>query len=367
MFASLSLEVIDPCNRTGKISIPMQHVVGTKGVSDFHTNPAKRDGKELSLCLLFQKGRCNAGSKCHQVHAAPDYIAALRQQVSAVKNCCSCHGDVHSAGYASMSNAFVTLFSNSISDDSSLMAFPLSAFARTSFLDAALRSASSSSSSHGGCSLANRAMEPPASTAATMTIRVPAAKVCRLHSQGRCKFGKDCKNIHLCPEATPVAAPLTIRHRALADHHPSSPPLPAHPNPCQVVPKIISPPAAVDAAAVNGLSPKSSQESTPRMMFPTRDAKMADAASSSAASTTTTASATSFAATSTRSVRLDSTSMQELSSCISSTWGLPSPQFDMSGFEDTIRCLCLDLTSAPSASDYQDDPLTVFSPVANRV
>jgi hypothetical protein len=276
MFSSLSLDVIDPCNRTGKISVPMQHVVATKGVSDFHNNPAKRDGKELSLCLLFQKGRCNAGSKCHQVHADPDFIAALREKALAVKNCCSCHGDVHSAGFAAMSEMTVTIYSGS--DE---LQYSLSSFARTAFLDTVLRA----KAAHGP--------------------RAPASKICRLHSQSRCKFGKDCKNVHLCPSATPIEATPV---------------------------KKLAPPAAVDVSC-DGLSAKSSQESTPREgMKPCGP------------------------------LPLDSVMMlssaQELS-CISSTWGVASPQFDMSAIEDTIRCLCLDLTSA------KEDPLAVCPP--NRV
>ena len=274
MFSSLSLDVIDPCNRTGKISIPMPHVVGTKGVSDFHSNPAKRDGKELSLCLLYQKGRCNAGSKCHQVHADPEFVATLREKALSVKNCCAAHGDVHSTGFAT-TNMTVAIYSG---DDVQL--YTLSSFARTSFLDGILRNASSKGA------------------------RAPASKICRLHAQSRCKFGKDCKNIHLCSSACPIT-PTPMR---------------------------VAAPVAVDVSC--GLSNKSSEESTPRE----------------------------GAAKSCGPLPLDSLmlhSEQEFS-CVSSTWGAAaSPQFDMSAFEDTIRCLCLDLTA-------KEDPMAVCPPAKRQ-
>jgi len=270
MFSSLCLDVIDPCNRTGKISIPMQHVVGTKGVSDFHSNPAKRDGKELSLCLLYQKGRCNAGSKCHQVHADPEFVSSLRDKALAAKNCCAAHGDVHSTGFVGV-HTTVTIYSG---DDE--QCYSLASFARTSFLDGILRSSNS-----------------------TKGPRVPASKICRLHSQSRCKFGKDCKNIHLCCNARSID-PMATRAAA-------------------------APPAAVDVSC--GLSVKSSEESTPR-----ESPKGAP-------------------------LPLDSVvvSSEQEFSCVSSSWGMASPQFDMSAFEDTIRCLCLDLTA-------KEDPLAVCPP-----
>lgn len=292
MFASLSLDVIDPCNRTGKIAIPMQHVVATKGVSDFQTNPAKRDGKELSLCLLFQKGRCNAGSKCHQVHADPSYVGALREKALSAKNCCSCHGDVHSTGFSA--TATVTIFSGTEE-----MLFPLASFARTSFLDAVLR---------------NKSLYGP---------RAPAAKICRLHAQSRCKFGKDCKNIHLCPTAMPLpaAAPSARFIPAVALGCPSVDATPV---------KKLLPPAAVDAIPSCGVSVKSSEESTPREGVP----KTCSPAP--------------------LDLELQMSSAQELS-CVSSSWGVASPQFDMSSLEDTIRSLCMDLT-------FKEDPKAVCPP-----
>lgn len=172
MSAALSIHVIDPLNRTGKVSIPAHLVTDTKGLDDYRVAAAKREQKDFSLCLLFQKGRCNAGSRCHQVHASPEYVAELRAQAAASKNCCAEHGDLHSQGYNDASQTIVL-----VAADGSEKRYHLACFARTSCLDTVLRSVKS------------------------IEVRVPAAKMCRLHAQRRCKFGKDCKNVHLCPDA----------------------------------------------------------------------------------------------------------------------------------------------------------------------
>ena len=173
--ASQSLSVIDPCNRTGKIEVPMSFVTETKGVTDwlrYGQNPPP-DAKDLSLCLLFQRGRCNAGSKCNQVHAAAEYVEILRQRASSVKSCCSKHGDVHST---SLDASMVV----TVASETQSLSYSLADFACTEALDIALR----------------RARDGVA--------RVSGNRICRLHQKGSCKFGKDCKNVHLCSSATPL-------------------------------------------------------------------------------------------------------------------------------------------------------------------
>jgi hypothetical protein len=170
------LNVIDPCNRTGKITVPMTVVASTKGVSDFlsYNGHPPADAKDLSLCLLFQKGRCNAGSRCNQVHVAKEYIDDLRARAQAAKSCCARHGDVHSIELES-SRAVI------LHGGDSQRHFQLADFAATPALDIAL----------------SRARHGP--------VRVMEARICRLHARGSCKFGRDCKNIHMCPDAKPRA------------------------------------------------------------------------------------------------------------------------------------------------------------------
>jgi len=198
--APSSLSVIDPCNRTGKIVIPMEYVVETRGVLDHlrynampHCTPPPAV-KDLSLCLLFQKGRCNAGARCNQVHADPMFIDHLRSVAASTKSCCARHGDVHSVNFAVETTVAL------VNENGSETLFSLVDFARTGALDTAIRRAKQ----QGG------------------VARVLAARICRLSQRGSCKFGKDCKNIHLCPNACPVVAappPLTSWSSRSSSHN----------------------------------------------------------------------------------------------------------------------------------------------------
>jgi len=181
-----SLAVIDPCNRTGKINIPMSVVTETKGVKDFikcggHPPP---DVKDLSLCLLFQKGRCNAGSRCNQVHAAPEFIRDVRLKATAGRTCCARHGDVHSAHLQTGRPVQVVT-------DGRPSAYLLSDFAVTP------------------------ALEQLVSKTPSGPLRVQASRICRLHRRNACKFGKDCKNLHLCGDAAPQTDSADVQPPAL--------------------------------------------------------------------------------------------------------------------------------------------------------
>ena len=189
-----SLSVIDPCNRTGKIAIPLEHVADTRGIQEYAmyqqlvangvpVHPSQIP-KDLSLCLLFQNGRCNAGARCNQVHADPIFVAALRERAMSSNGCCARHGDVNSESLLHFApgtpGAAVVIV-----DDGEERTYPLGSFSRTGALDNALRRVSVGQSA-----------------------RVMASRVCRLHRQGRCKFGRDCKNVHLCRDAAPLQAHL---------------------------------------------------------------------------------------------------------------------------------------------------------------
>jgi len=176
-----AISAIDPCNRTGKIKIPSNFVVSTRGSEDYVQGKVK----DLSLCLLFQRGQCKAGTKCHQIHADPQYISTLREEAAVSNNCCAAHGDVCSSSFLQLNRSVAI-----VDGAGAGVAYPLSCFGRTQLLDHYLRA------TPGVC-------------------RVPANKICRLHTQGRCKFGRDCKNLHFCRESgnagTPkIAAPAPI-------------------------------------------------------------------------------------------------------------------------------------------------------------
>jgi hypothetical protein len=176
----MTFSVIDPCNRTGKINIPGCYMSETKGVTDFIEcggNPPPGT-KDLSLCLLFQKGRCHAGSRCNQVHASVEFINSVRSASLAGKTCCARHGDLHSTSIDEARTVIVT------GEDGDRQ-FQLRDFGFTASLEVALK----------------RARGP---------VRVQGTRLCRLHLRGGCKFGRDCKNVHLCSLATPLEAPAAV-------------------------------------------------------------------------------------------------------------------------------------------------------------
>jgi len=179
--ANQTLNVIDPCNRTGKIEIPMAHITETKGVTDWirHGPCPPPDAKDLSLCLLHQRGRCNAGGRCNQVHASPEYVESLRRRASAGKPCCAKHGDVHSTELLTHCVTHVV-----VTSDACAQRFAVTDFALTESLELAIRRARDN------------------------VARVSSSRICRLHQKGSCKFGKDCKNIHLCGSAVPSVPQL---------------------------------------------------------------------------------------------------------------------------------------------------------------
>lgn len=184
------IEVIDPCNRTGKIVIPNRHVQETRGVQLWRDAVAAKraagtEGRstkvmDLSLCLLFQKGKCNAGSRCNQVHADSVFIETLRQKASTACNCCAEHGDVHSEGLAAESTLVII---DGMPSEGQKATYHIKSCARTKALEFFLRQAS-------------RTQETD--------LIIPSGKICRLHSLNRCKFGRDCKNIHICHKAIPI-------------------------------------------------------------------------------------------------------------------------------------------------------------------
>lgn len=183
MFPNFSIEVIDPMNRTGKISIPVSYIQETRGLHEYCDSVAAMQPKDFSLCLLFQRGSCRGGNRCHQIHANPSYVESLREKARAARSCCAHHGDVHSDNLKSTPIQITIL-----RDGGHEECYSLSSFGRTSALDNLLR-------------VHHRT---------GVELRVPASRLCRLHMASRCKFGKDCKNVHLCPQAVELEEELPL-------------------------------------------------------------------------------------------------------------------------------------------------------------
>jgi hypothetical protein len=163
-----TLSIIDPQNRTGKIQIPVSHIFETKGKAE----AMKCHNKDYSLCLLFQNGKCNVGGKCHQIHADCDFVRKLREAAISCSTCCGLHGDAHSKEHAAAERTIVI-----VSQTNTHVPVPLKRFAATQGLSAILHSR------HGGAS-------------ATVQMQ----RLCRLHQQNRCKYGRDCRHMHVCRE-----------------------------------------------------------------------------------------------------------------------------------------------------------------------
>ena len=161
--------------------------------------------KEVSLCCLYQKGRCHAHDKCHQIHVDTGFMRAIRQQNAHIISCCR-----HCRDTASLSGQAISFFATHFGDssevkivcqDGSFNKVPVERVAMTTGLSIHVDSEGA-------------------------PTQLPAKKMCRLHLRGACKYGKDCKNIHVCtklgervlsPPSSPVPEPRQ------SDAHPSTP------------------------------------------------------------------------------------------------------------------------------------------------
>ena len=180
------LQVIDPANRSGKIDVPFTQTFDTVGRAEWMSRGVTGK-KDISLCMLFQQRRCNAGTKCNQIHAERSLIHSLRQAAETVPRCCLKHGDVHSANDHTYLMRLGNLKAVQLQcSNGAVFDVPTNAFGRTNSFEALLMKG-----------------EP--------VIVVSATRICRLQQRNCCKYGKDCKNIHICrevgkllPEANPV-------------------------------------------------------------------------------------------------------------------------------------------------------------------
>lgn len=169
------IQVIDPVFRAGKLDIPVEKTFATKGRDDWLNGVLRKD---LSLCCLFQKGKCHAEDKCHQVHVDKEFMSALRSEQSKIISCCRhCHDT------ASSTPAALSFFAMHSSKQVKLLC----------------------TDSRGGANyipLERLAYTPGlvevAAEATGRELVLLGRRICRLHLKGACKYGKDCKNIHVC-------------------------------------------------------------------------------------------------------------------------------------------------------------------------
>jgi hypothetical protein len=77
------LIVVDPMRP--KLRVPLSAIQNTRALT--------RSGANPSLCMLFLHGKCRQEGNCHQVHADPATIHALREEAASQPTCCQEHGD----------------------------------------------------------------------------------------------------------------------------------------------------------------------------------------------------------------------------------------------------------------------------------
>eukprot|EP00667_Euglena_gracilis_P003815 EG_transcript_3829 len=178
--SSTSLPVIDPMlKHFGRVWINMKYVEHTGAVRRWIC----RDSHQPSLCMLFQRGRCSAGTKCNQAHVNVQHMEDVRHLLLSIpfSNCCFEHGDL-----ASRREAFrVTVKRHPIELKrmGQLIPVPANCIAVTAFWDRFIK-----------------AEKTKASQDPERVIRFPWQRVCRLHQSDGCRYGVDCNNVHLCRE-----------------------------------------------------------------------------------------------------------------------------------------------------------------------
>ncbi|KPA85686.1 hypothetical protein ABB37_00071 [Leptomonas pyrrhocoris] len=152
------INVVDPQRR--KLHVPLSAIQTTKALNGRLKTP--------SLCLLFQSGRCRQGDNCYQVHVDPATVERLRVDMESMPCCCLLHGDcnchlVDPASYEGRALCIAGQYN-----------VPLSRVAYTAGLQRVLQGGATS-------------------------VPVNPSVLCRLHGQpGGCRFGADCKFIHVC-------------------------------------------------------------------------------------------------------------------------------------------------------------------------
>eukprot|EP00906_Rhabdomonas_costata_P013032 RCo018738 len=192
-----AIPVIDPDLKLhGRVWVPHTMVANTSGVERYraaHPYPP-------SLCILFQSGKCHAGSRCNQIHPDREYMSAVRALLNntTASNCCQSHGDLASArpDFRTFCAALGTVeILTSADDPSAKISFPASLLGITAFWDKAMVSFT------GGTGVTAVATEPlPAVTGDTSNAprTLSPGQICNLHQKRMCKYGVDCRHVHLC-------------------------------------------------------------------------------------------------------------------------------------------------------------------------
>eukprot|EP00906_Rhabdomonas_costata_P004896 RCo007342 len=179
----LAISVIDPqLKQFGRLWLPIAKLLPTNGLA------RHRSGHPYppSLCLLFQKQRCHAGEQCNQIHADVEFIAAARVALQGItySNCCHQHGDLPSTR-RDFQGLCQTMRVSFVAGDG-VTKFPISSgeVAVTAFWNKWIEENTTAMGSS-----AHRT---------TTEVTITPADICYLHQRSSCKYGVDCKHVHVC-------------------------------------------------------------------------------------------------------------------------------------------------------------------------
>jgi len=156
----------------GRVWVPLRYVARTKGLRRHHI----QHPRSLSLCVLYQQGRCHANAKCNQLHVDPGHIERLEAALLAHgSTCCPFHGapaDPTFFGGRAVP-IVLQLGPEPHSPEGREVPVPVARISPTFFWHRVLRSPRD-------------------------RLFFPMGRLCRLHQSGQCKYGAECKNVHVC-------------------------------------------------------------------------------------------------------------------------------------------------------------------------
>eukprot|EP00667_Euglena_gracilis_P006069 EG_transcript_6114 len=183
------MPIVDPSLKDfGRLWIPLEQFECTKALRRF------LGGAQIqpSLCMLHQKGHCNGGPKCNQAHVQLPFMRRIRQALQArpFNNCCVAHGDL--ASQRSDFQAMARQRPLRLKLGNVLIALAPTVLAMTEYFD---------------CYIQEMARQPHLAR----PILLDSSRICNLHQRQECKYGPDCRNIHLCRDFwASLPAPLTM-------------------------------------------------------------------------------------------------------------------------------------------------------------
>jgi hypothetical protein len=183
-----ALHLIDPQVKSGKLPVTLRQTTATRGRRDWLAAHTARDDlpRDLSVCCLFQDGRCKAAAGCRQIHVDRSVIAALRAERMHLVSCCLKCGDDASAAMPEAQRLFAR-FAESGCRWAALEGLATAGMPQLKMSQLAFTPG-----------LAALLADQLRAMSADRPMAIPWSAVCRLHLKASCKYGRDCKNVHLC-------------------------------------------------------------------------------------------------------------------------------------------------------------------------